>query len=419
MINPKTQERELCYIARITKITPIEGADNIELVTINDGWVCIAKIGEFKVDDLCVYFEIDSKLPETEWSEFLASKHYKVKTMKLGKFKVISQGLALPVSAFGWELSTTGQFAGDVPIIITNDNTFPYFAEGDFLTSYLGVTYSVMEDNKRKASSADKYKKMAQRHPKIFQKPFVKWLYKKDWGKKLLFVFFGKKKDTRNWPQWVVKTDEERIENMPWVLQDKNIKWFATEKIDGTSTTFTLKRAKNIFLDSEYYVCSRNVVFDTPEKAERCWYDNNVYLEMAKKYNIRQILGKMLALDDSLDFITIQGETYGEGIQKKTYDLKGHDLAIFNVILGYKNGEVVRLNPAQMKELMDEYNLPCVPILNESYILPDTIEELRNYVNSEPSKIDGKIKEGIVFRSEDGKRSFKCVSPDFLIKYHS
>ena len=419
MINPKTQERELCYVARITKITPIEGADNIELITINDGWVCIAKIGEFKVDDLCVYFEIDSKLPEAEWSEFLASKHYKVKTMKLGKFKVISQGLALPVSAFGWELGTSGQFAEDVPIIITKDKNFPYFAEGDFLTSYLGVTYSVAEDNKRKAPSVDKYKKMAQRHPKVFQKSFVRWLYKRNWGKKLLFVFFGKKKDTRNWPQWVVKTDEERVENMPWVLQDKNIKWFATEKIDGTSTTFTLKRAKNIFTNSEYYVCSRNVVFDTPEKAERCYYDSNVYLEMAEKYNMRQVLGKMLALDDSLSFVTIQGETYGESIQKRTYGLKGRDLAVFNVIFGYNTGEVVRLNPHKMKSIMDEYEIPTVPILNESYILPDTIEELRVYVDKETSKIDGKMKEGIVFRSSDGKKSFKCVSPTYLIKYHS
>lgn len=412
MLN-KNNERELCYVARITKITPIEGADNIELVTINDGWVCIAKIGEFKVGDLCIYFEIDSKLPEAEWSEFLASKHYKVKTMKLGKFKVISQGLALPVSAFGWELGTTGQFAGDVPIIITNDNTFPYFAEGDFLTSYLGVTYSVVEDNKRKAPSADKYKKMAQRHPKIFQKPFVKWLYKKDWGKKLLFVFFGKKKDARNWPQWVVKTDEERIQNMPWILQDKE-EWFATEKIDGTSTTFTMKRG-GLLKNNEYYVCSRNVVFDTPNKS--CFYDNNVYLEMAEKYHIKEVLTKMLVLDDTLDFVTIQGETYGAEIQKRDYSLKDHKLAVFNVILGEKGEKPVRLNPKQMVELMDIYNIPCVPIIDEHFILPDSIEELLTIADGK-SQIDGKMREGLVFRSYNGEKSFKAVSNEFLLRYH-
>ena len=416
MINPKTQERELSYVAKITNITPIEGADNIELVTINDGWVCIAKKQEFQIGDLCIYFEIDSKLPETEWSEFLASKHYKVKTYKLGKFKVISQGLALPASAFGWKLTTSGQFAGDVPVIETNDKTFPYFAEGDFLTKYLNVTYSVAEDNKRKGQSVDKYKRMAGRHPKLFKNKIIRWIYKYTWGKKFLFIFFGKKKDGRNWPNWVTKTDEERIENMSWILQNKE-EWFATEKIDGTSTTFTMKRSKNPFKGNEYYVCSRNVVFDKPDK--NCFYDTNVYLEMAEKYNVEKVLNTILTLDDSLDFITIQGETYGAGIQKRDYGLKDHQLAVFNVILGYYTGEKVRLNPHDMKELMDQYHLPCVPILNEKYILPDTIDELRDYVNSETSKIDGKIKEGIVFRSKDGKKSFKCVSPEFLLKYHS
>ena len=32
--------------------------------------------------------------------------------------------------------------------------------------------------------------------------------------------------------------------------------------------------------------------------------------------------------------------------------------------------------------------------------------------------MDGIIKEGIVFRSQDGSMSFKCVDPEYLIKYH-
>ena len=194
------------------------------------------------------------------------------------------------------------------------------------------------------------------------------------------------------------------------------MKWYATEKVDGTSTTFTIKRG--IFLKQpQFLVCSRNVVFDKPEK--NCYYDTNVYLEMAKKYDIESVLNKILFFDKSLDFVTIQGETYGANIQKRDYSQKGHDFAIFNVILGYRTGDTVRLNPEQMKEFMDQYNLPCVPILNKgNYILPDTIDELREYVNSESSKIDNKMREGIVFRSHDGKQSFKCVSPEYLIKYH-
>ena len=69
--------------------------------------------------------------------------------------------------------------------------------------------------------------------------------------------------------------------------------------------------------------------------------------------------------------------------------------------------------------LKEEYNLPCVPIINTEYILPDTVEELRAFVHNEKSLIDKGMKEGIVFRTLDGVNSFKCVDPEFLIKYHN
>ena len=417
MLNPNTNMRELAYVARITKTLPIEGADNIELVQINDGWWCIAKIGEFVTGDLCVYFEIDSKLPEKDWSEFLAAKHYKVKTMKLGKFKVVSQGLALPISAFGWEYSDD-QFAGGQGIIDTHSTKEErYLTEGDFLTERLGVTYSVVEDNERKGAGPDKYKKMAQRNPELFKKPIVRWLMKRQWGKNLMFLFFGKKKDKRSWPQWVVKTDEERVQNMTWILNDKS-EWFATEKIDGTSSTYTMR---GFGRKREFYICSRNVCFDTPEKmANGAWYDTNVYQEMAIKYDIENVLADLLdSRKNELDFVTIQGETYGDGIQKRAYGLKNgkHDLMVFNLIFGYKNGETKRFNPREMTEILSTYKVPCVPIVDENFVLPDTLEELLD-IATDNSKVDGGMREGLVFRSKDGVQSFKAVSNEFLLKYH-
>lgn len=390
------EKRALAYTTRITDITPIEGADNIELVHVL-GWTCIAKIGEFQRGDLCVYFEIDSKLPIADWSAFMEKRNYKVKTMKLGKFKVISQGLALPISAF-------------------TDIEIPNKEKTD-VTELLGVTYSVEEDNKRKANSVDKYKSMAARHSKLFKNKFIKSIMKTEIGRKILFFFFGKKKDKKAaFPEWVKKTDEERVENMPWVLKTPE-KWIATEKIDGTSTTFTMKRIKKNKYD--YRVCSRNVVFDKPDKP--CYYDSNVYLEMAKKYNVETVLKKILESNPNLEYVTIQGETFGSNIQKRDYSIKDHDFRAFNLIYGYNNKgykEVKRLNTIEMTQVLNEYGIPSVPIIDESYKLPATIEELRNFVNSAPSAIDGKIKEGIVFRSLDGVKSFKCVSPEFLLKYH-
>ena len=80
------KKRALAHIEKIAWIKPIEGADNIELVGVL-GWKCIAKKGEFKEGDPCVYIEIDSKVPEIDAFEFLRSKGFKIKTMKLNKFK--------------------------------------------------------------------------------------------------------------------------------------------------------------------------------------------------------------------------------------------------------------------------------------------------------------------------------------------
>ena len=386
------KKRALAYTAKCGAIKPIEGADNIELMAVN-GWNVIVKKGEFKEGDYCVYFEIDSKLPVEAWSVFMAPKHYKVKTMKLNKFKVISQGLALPLDSFGIFIPET---------------------ENVDLTEVLGVTYSVEEDNKRKAENT-KYDKMRQRHLELFKKnKLVKWLYQREWGRKLLFVLLGKKKDTRGWPAWVVKTDEERCQNLPHLFPGDGTEWIVTEKIDGTSTTFTMKRKP--FNKRDFYICSRNVVFDKPDK--KCFYETNVYVEMAEKYNIEWLLNEFLNDHDDLEFVTLQGETYGAGVQKREYSIDGHDFMAFNLIFGYKNGEVERFNPMTMTKILDNYDIPCVPIVSACYVLPATCEELLDYAASDVSQLDGGMREGIVLRTNDGKQSFKAVSNEFLLKYH-
>lgn len=54
---------------------------------------------------------------------------------------------------------------------------------------------------------------------------------RRTWGKKILFLFFGKTSDKKTgWPAWVAKTDEERVENMPWIFDNKS-PFVATEKL--------------------------------------------------------------------------------------------------------------------------------------------------------------------------------------------
>lgn len=410
----KNNTRQLVYIVKIDEIRPILGRDYVEYAMVN-GWSVMVKKEQFKPGDLGIYFEIDSKVPEKEPFMFLEPKHFKIKTQKYktpeGAF--LSQGLLMSAEDFGWKIGyDTQDSSSNVPYICDNENEHHYAGgESRFLTEKLGVKYAVDEDNVRKAASADKYKLMARRHGKLFAKQPFRWLMKRTWGKKLLFLFFGRKKDKAGWPAWVSKTDEERVQNMPWILKDKN-EWVATEKIDGTSTTFTLKKGKG-FKKDEFCVCSRNVVF-TKDKKD-CYYDSNVYLEMAEKYNIYEKMVDLLHNRFSdCDWITIQGETYGQGIQKRDYNLKEHNFMAFNFITS-KDG---RWDTIKMRDLLEKhYGIPCVPIVDPHFILPDTVDELLEYATGS-SVVDDGMREGIVFRYKDGSKSFKAVSNEFLLKYH-
>ena len=404
MLNAKN-ERELCYVVRVDEIKPIAGRDRVECAVVG-GWTIMVRKDQFKPGDLGIYFEIDSQVPEKEPFMFLEAKHFKIKTQKYktpdGQFW--SQGLLMHAEDFGWEMLDDS---------IADDEKNLHFDEGDtrFLTEKLGVTYAVAEDNSRKAGSADKYKKMAQRNGKLFAHQPFRWLMRREWGKKLLFVFFGKKKDKKGgWPEWVAKTNEERVQNMPWILEDKS-EWIATEKIDGTSTTFTMKRGKRRN-QYDFYICSRNVVFDKPDK--QCFYDSNVYVEMAEKYNVESVLRQILENRPDLDWVTLQGETYGAGIQKRDYSLKDHDCVGFNFITSASG----RWNSVDAKKLMNGFGIPWVPIVDEHFVLPDTVDELLT-IATDKSVIDGGMREGLVFRSQDGAKSFKAVSNEFLMKYHN
>lgn len=402
MLN-KDNARELAYVVKVDDIRPIPGRDRVECAVVG-GWTIMVRKDQFKPGDLGIYFEIDSQVPEKEPFMFLAEKHFKIKTQKYktpdGQFW--SQGLLMHAEDFGWEMLDDS---------ISDDEKNLHFDEGDtrFLTEKLGVTYAVAEDNSRKANSVDKYKKMAQRNGKLFAHQPFRWLMRHAWGRKVLFFFFGKPRDKKTgWPEWVKRTDEERVQNMPWILQNKD-PWIATEKIDGTSTTFTMKRGKHNNFD--FYVCSRNVVFDKPDK--QCFYESNVYIEMAEKYHIEDTLREILMYNLNWDWVTLQGETYGAGIQKRDYSLKGHDFMGFNFITS-TNG---RWNSVDASKLMSQYGIPWVPIVNENFILPDTVEELLA-IATDASVVDGGMREGLVFRSQDGSQSFKAVSNEFLMKYH-
>ncbi|MBO7535561.1 MAG: hypothetical protein J6T34_00280 [Bacilli bacterium] len=424
MLN-KEGNRELAYVVKIDNIEEIVGSDNCEAAVVG-GWKIMTRKNTFKPGDLAIYFEIDSHV-DTNKPEFafLAPKHGNVKTQKYtfgGKNPgFYSQGLLMSAEDFGGVCYQDG--SGLFYLHFGKDSFFKEnidYGEGEFLTNQLGVTYAVAEDNKRKAKSnpdarinaaLSRHPAIAKKYGKIIKKnKFLRWLF--------MFLFGRKSDKKREWPTFVKKTDEERVQNLAHLVPEfAKEQWVATEKIDGTSTTFAIKRGKR---HNDYYVCSRNVVMNQPGKEKTCYYaqtDGNVYTEMSEKYDMEKVLNKMLAdADKNVNSIVIQAETYGGSIQKRNYHLKEHDMAIFNIIYNYEDGTSDRLNPIEGAEFAKNLGLPYVPVIGIINI-PDTCDGILALAGG-PSKLDGDLREGLVFRSMDGVKSFKAVDNAFLVKYH-
>lgn len=384
--------RALAYVVTIDEIKPIEGYDRVEYARTNGWWVIIGKNDNLQVGDKCVYFEVDSKVnAEDERFAFLEKRNYKIKTQKM--CKVISQGLLMPLSVFS-EISDAD---------VNTD-----------VTETLKVTYAVEEDNARKGKVDPdaKYKSMAARHQKIFKQKWARWLMRRSWGKKLMFMFFGKKKDRpRTFPThfpFVHKTDEERCENIPWVLGYER-PLIVTEKLDGTSSTYILERKKQH--KYEFYVLSRNV--RQADEKQECYHDHNIYWDMAFKYDIERHLKEYLENNPDCPYVCIQGESVGS-VQGNPLKLPEDDLYCFNFI----DGRTGRTDSLTGKNIVEQWEMKWVPILDEHYMVPNDMEEFKQFATAKSVVNPNVLREGIVLRDPTNDFSFKNVSREYLLKHN-
>ena len=186
--------RKLASIRKINSIHPIDGADNIEKITI-DGWSCVAKKGQFIEGDPCVYFEIDSFLPIRPEFEFLRKSSYKkmddkegfrLKTIRLRG--VLSQGLAIPIDILKKQSVRLGDDVTDILGVIKFEPPIPAELQGS-----------------------------------------IKGLF----------------------PKFIRKTNQERVQNIWKDIKYNNDSFEVTIKLDGTSCTYYLN-------NGEFGVCGRN-----------------------------------------------------------------------------------------------------------------------------------------------------------------
>jgi len=336
-------ERKLASIQTILSLSPIVGADAILLAKVL-GWELVVKKTEFQVGDRCVYFEIDSVLPIAQWNDHLRKEPNKPLRIKTIRLRgQLSQGLAMPLS-----IIPTGEYE-----------------IGQDVTTLVGVT---------------KYEPVVPAHLSGMAKG--------------------------NFPAFLHKTDETRLQSEPRVLDEaisKGLVLVGTLKMDGTS--FTAYRR-----DADFGVCSRNLDLKETE--------GNAHWRMARKLKLEEILRSEPAN------LCIQGEMAGPGIQGNRLGLSEVDLYLFNLF------DIDTNKYAGYKELVEfgkKHNIKVVPIVGhndfgsgETTTVGKMLEVAAalNYDNGTPA-------EGIVWRSASetysevlkGRMSFKTISNRFLEKY--
>jgi RNA ligase (TIGR02306 family) len=239
--------RKLASVQKVKFVRPIAGADAVECVGVL-GWECVSKKDEFSPDDECVYFEIDSLLPDKPVFEFLKKSCWKE---DLGKYRLrtvrlrgqISQGLALPVVFFP-------ELAGS--------------EVGFDATEILGV---------------EKY-----------EPPIPAQI----------------QGDVRSFSWPVEKTDETRVQDddeYGFISRLKGNPYYISLKIDGTSSTFMVS-------EDEYHVCGRNYSYKRSDD-HSFWKINDRYEIEARIRDHALRTGQRLAIQGEIAGPGIQKNPLG------------------------------------------------------------------------------------------------------------
>lgn len=112
----------------------------------------------------------------------------------------------------------------------------------------------------------------------------------------------------------------DRYTEIAALLMDKDVA--ITEKLEGTNSSVCVKKDGTVFVN-----CRKNTIIELPDVKNMYWkvVERQGLIEMAKK--MMETLG---------EDVTIYGELIGPGIQKNIYELKEHQIRVFDVKIGYK-----------------------------------------------------------------------------------
>ena len=428
--------KPLAYIVKIKDIREIPGADRIELATVMD-YTVVVKKGEYKPGDLGLYIEVDSLLPDGltdelrakytdikegremadatkeeietalktiqesskyPYFEFLRDRKFKIKSMKLGKFGVISQGILFKPSELG----------------ITDAKV------GKDYTLQFGITEIVQDEEEAGLTS---------KKDNWFVRKLMRYSWYRNWRKR--------HNVSETWdPTNPGKSDEENVQKVYTAMFEryKGKKWVKTEKLEGQNITVFSEKVKPSLFDRIFHrntenkrigVCSRTRELNRNGNGKTFW-DTVLRLKLDEK--IKNIPGEWFC----------RGEHVGPGIQNNIYKLPRTDIVFFDFYRKvYFEDDInkkvsfkwEKLNFEDSVRFAEQWGLKFVPVLDDNYELPEgRVNDKGVFVSGADVMLqesDGNTvfgnnlshkREGFVLRLRDDYNvSFKVKNPNYSI----
>ena len=428
--------KPLAYIVKIKDIREIPGADRIELATVMD-YTVVVKKGEYKPGDLGLYIEVDSLLPDGltdelrakytdikegremadatkeeietalktiqesskyPYFEFLRDRKFKIKSMKLGKFGVISQGILFKPSELG----------------ITDAKV------GKDYTLQFGITEIVQDEEEAGLTS---------KKDNWFVRKLMRYSWYRNWRKR--------HNVSETWdPTNPGKSDEENVQKVYTEMfkRYRDKKWVKTEKLEGQNITVFSEKVKPSLFDRIFHrnaeskrigVCSRTRELNKNGNGKAFW-DTVLRLKLDEK--IKNIPGEWFC----------RGEHVGPGIQNNIYRLPRTDIVFFDFYRKvYFEDDInkkisfkwEKLNFEDSVRFAEQWELKFVPVLDDDYELPEgRVNDKGVFVSGADVMLqesDGNTvfgnnlnhkREGFVLRLRDDYNvSFKVKNPNYSI----
>ena len=428
--------KPLAYIVKIKDIREIPSADRIELATVMD-YTVVVKKGEYKPGDLGLYIEVDSLLPDGltdelrakytdikegremvdatkeeietalktiqesskyPYFEFLRDRKFKIKSMKLGKFGVISQGILFKPSELG----------------ITDAKV------GKDYTLQFGIT-EIVQDEEEAGLTGKK--------DNWFVRKLMRYSWYRNWRKR--------HNVSETWdPTNPGKSDEENVQKVYTEMfkRYRDKKWVKTEKLEGQNITVFSEKVKPSLFDRIFHrnaeskrigVCSRTRELNKNGNGKAFW-DTVLRLKLDEK--IKNIPGEWFC----------RGEHVGPGIQNNIYRLPRTDIVFFDFYRKvYFEDDInkkisfkwEKLNFEDSVRFAEQWGLKFVPVLDDDYELPEgRVNDKGVFVSGADVMLqesDGNTvfgnnlnhkREGFVLRLRDDYNvSFKVKNPNYSI----